>query len=110
MTLEILKPKKNISLILDDEFIQYCKLNNIEDIEKLAREVFNKGFTIVKYGSVPSIDVPIETKIVKSSPRIVQTNVTVEQGTPEIIIPKFIENDITKTIIKEIEKKDIYDE
>lgn len=39
--------------MLDDEFIQYCKLNNIEDIEKFAKQVFNRGFTLIKYGSEP---------------------------------------------------------
>lgn len=46
--------KKNC-LTLDDEFIQYCKLNNITDIEKFARKVFNQGFTIVKYGDKPMV-------------------------------------------------------
>jgi len=69
--------KKNY-LILDDEFIHYCKLNNIEDIQKLAKETFNKGFTILKYGETPmikntpkteikveKIDLPEEKKLVK---------------------------------------------
>lgn len=43
--------------MLDDEFIQYCKLNNIEDIEKFAKQVFDKGFTITKYGDKPQITV-----------------------------------------------------
>ena len=46
--------KKNNTLILDDEFIQYCKLNNIDDIEKYAKEIFNKGFTMIKYGDAPN--------------------------------------------------------
>lgn len=44
--------KKNY-LMLDDEFLLYCKLNNIEDIQKLAKETFNKGFTLLKYGEIP---------------------------------------------------------
>jgi hypothetical protein len=46
---------KKPSLILDDEFIQYCKLNDIEDIEKLAKEIFKKGFTMLKYGDRPGM-------------------------------------------------------
>lgn len=45
--------KKKLTLILDDEFIQYCELNNILDIEKLAKETFNRGFTILKHGETP---------------------------------------------------------
>jgi hypothetical protein len=37
------------SLILDKEFLDYCKLNNIEDVEGLARKVFKQGFDILKY-------------------------------------------------------------
>lgn len=110
MTLKTLKPKMNISLILDDEFIQYCKLNNIDDVEKFAREVFNKGFTLVKYGSVPIVDIPIEAKIVKVSPRTIQVDVEIEESTPDVIIPKSIEKEVIKEVIKEVEKKDIYDE
>ena len=54
MILKTLKQKQSTSLTLDDEFLQYCKLNNIENIEKLARETFNQGFAILKYGRVPS--------------------------------------------------------
>ena len=45
--------KKNY-LILDDEFIQYCKLNNIDDIEKKAKELFTCGFNLEKYGEKPN--------------------------------------------------------
>lgn len=74
MTLEKLKPKTNISLILDNEFVQYCKLNNIEDIEKLAKETFDRGFAILKYGMVPSgikIKEMVEEKI-KKDPDVVK--------------------------------------
>jgi hypothetical protein len=38
---------------LDNEFLQYCELNGIEDIDKLAKETFKRGFTILKYGETP---------------------------------------------------------
>lgn len=41
--------KQKKYLILSDEFIKYCKLNNIEDIEKHAEKVFNIGFMSEKY-------------------------------------------------------------
>ncbi len=44
---------KKYTLTLDKEFIQYCELNNIKDIDKKAKEVFNRGFTILKYGETP---------------------------------------------------------
>ncbi len=53
--------KQKYSLILDDDFIQYCKLNNIDDIDAFAKETFKKGFDLVKYGkfTLPPIG-PIE--------------------------------------------------
>lgn len=114
MTLKILKPKTNNSLILDDEFIQYCKLNNIEDVEKFAREVFNQGFTIIKYGNVPSIDVKVETKRVNVSPSqitIDPENVPEIIEKPEIVIPKSIKKQIEQEQIQNMKKKaDLYDE
>ena len=95
MTLKTLKPEANNSLILDDEFIQYSKLNNIEDIQKLAKKTFNQGFTILKYGSTPpnvaKIKEIVEEKI-KKDPDVVKA--------------------VTETVIemKKIEKNDLYGE
>lgn len=94
MTLKILKPKVNVTLTLDNEFIQYCKLNNIENIEEFAKEVFNQGFTIIKYGAIPQIDIKTETKVVKAGIRKVETDIIVEQGEPEIVVPKKILKDL----------------
>lgn len=38
------------SLTLDNEFIEYCRINNIDDIEKLAKDTFKTGFDMLKYG------------------------------------------------------------
>ena len=46
--------KKKLSLILDNEFIDYCELNNIDEPLKKAKETFNRGFTILKFGETPS--------------------------------------------------------
>ena len=47
--------KKKYSLTLSKEFIQYCELNNIDKIEELAHDVFERGYTILKFGETPSI-------------------------------------------------------
>jgi len=44
--------KKN-TLTLDKEFILYCELNKIKDINKIANETFNRGFSLLKYGETP---------------------------------------------------------
>ena len=89
-----LKKNPSTSLILDDEFLRYCELNNIEDIEKLARETFNRGFTILKYGATPGgveIKKIVEEKI-KKDPDVVKA--------------------VTETVIeiKKSDKNDLYAE
>jgi 16S rRNA C1402 (ribose-2'-O) methylase RsmI len=39
---------------LDNEFVQYCQLNNITNIDKQAQETFSRGFSLLKYGETPS--------------------------------------------------------
>lgn len=40
-------------LTLDNEFLKYCELNNIDNIEKFAIDTFRSGFNLVKYGNTP---------------------------------------------------------
>ena len=46
--------EKRHTLTLDKEFILYCELNNIKDINKTAQETFNRGFSLLKYGETPT--------------------------------------------------------
>jgi len=81
-------------LTLDNEFLKYCEINNITDPEKLSKEIFQKGFTIVKYGEIPNglrnQNTVIEKEIIK-----------------EVIVEKFIDRIVEKPIevIKEIIKE-----
>ena len=45
--------EKKFTLTLDNEFLQYCELNNIKDVNKLGKETFNRGFSLLKYGETP---------------------------------------------------------
>lgn len=65
--------KKKLYLTLDDDFIKYCEINNITDIEELARKVFNRGFTIEKYGEIALT--PAQNSI-KNDSKSVQINKT----------------------------------
>ena len=87
--------KQKNSLILDKEFIQYCELNGIEDIDKLAKETFNRGFTILKYG-----ETPFGKQQIKEVEKIVEVikEVPVEiKGKTKVI---------TKEVIKEVKVQD----
>lgn len=84
--------KKKNSLILDDEFIQYCELNKIDNIEKLAKETFNRGFSILKYGETPKVAKGKEKVIEKE---IIKEVIVEKQLPPEI---KYIEKEVIKEV------------
>ena len=49
--------------MLESEFIQFCELNGITNIEETAKKIFQQGFTIYKYGMHPPIKInPEPTK------------------------------------------------
>ena len=81
-------------LTLDNEFLKYCEINNIDNPEILAKEIFQKGFAIIKYGETPNglrnQNTVIEKEIIK-----------------EVIVEKFIDRIVEKPIevIKEIIKE-----
>ena len=103
MTLKTLKQKANNLLMLDDEFLEYCKINDIEDIEKLAREVFKRGFDIVKYGSIP---LSIISKTERS--KNVESGVYVQPMTTGFRYTD--KGELTIGDPKKVEKNTLYDE
>ena len=81
-------------LTLDNEFLKYCEINNIIDPEKLAKEIFQRGFFIIKYGETPNglkgQNTIIEKEVIK-----------------EVIVEKFVDRIVEKPIeiIKEVIKE-----
>lgn len=98
--------KKKSSLTLDDEFLEYCRLNNIDDVEKLAKETFNRGFTILKYGETPFGLKPTE-KIVEKEVKVEVIKEVPVEKIVEVIkeIPVNIKGD-TQIITKEVKVVD----
>lgn len=91
--------KKKTSLTLDNEFLQYCEINDIKDPEKLAKQVFDRGFSLLKYGETPIG--------AKSEPKIIEKEVIVEKEVikeVEKIIEKKVEVpvEVIKEVIKEV--------
>jgi len=84
--------KKKHSLILDNEFIQYCELNEITDIDKLAKETFQRGFALLKYGDSPTGETVIETKLkVRNDPPTKISVINEKVGVkPQLISDKII--------------------
>lgn len=95
--------KKKIALTLDDEFIKFCELNNIDHIEKLAKDTFNRGFSLLKYGETPTNNITTK-EIIKEIPVEVIKEVVIEKIV-EVIkeIPVEVKGD-TEFVTKEVEK------
>ena len=80
---------------MDDEFLEYCELNKVEKVNKLARETFDRGFTILKYGETPSflkgkeVIKEIEKEVVKEVEVIKEVEKIIEVEKPiEVIVEK----------------------
>jgi hypothetical protein len=88
--------KKKNSLILDNEFLIYCEINKIENIDKLAKETFDRGFSLLKYGETPTGNKTVKEKIVE-----VIKEVIIEKEIPIEIIKEVIVEKIVE-VIKEV--------
>lgn len=118
---------KKYTLTLDNEFTQFCELNNITNVEKKAQEAFNRGFTLLKYGETPTgnkvteyVEVPVETikeviiekvverivevpvEVIKEVIKEVKIEVPVEVIKEVVVEKKGKTNTITKEVIKEV--------
>jgi hypothetical protein len=78
-----------------DDILNYCKMNNIGDIDLFVGQCFKQGFDIKKYGFLGGNSTP--TEVIKEVEKIVEVEVI-----KEVPVEKIIEKEIE--VIKEIEK------
>lgn len=98
-----------------DEIKEYCRVNNIDDVDKFIRKILNQGFTTEKWGVIGENKEPkteIIEKIIISAittqpevkilEKVVISAITIE---PEIkVIEKIIYSGTSKPEIKFVEK------
>jgi hypothetical protein len=59
---------------LEDEILNYCKVNNINNVDDFKKNILKVGFTIEKFGAVPNarttekiiekvIEIPVEKNV-----------------------------------------------
>ena len=89
---------KNVSQIkLTDSQLksvrEYCKLNNIEDVDKFITKCYTEGFNIKKYGMIGDDTTPtiIETEVIKE---------VIKEIPVEVI--KYIDREVIKEVIVEV--------
>lgn len=107
--------EKRHTLTLDKEFILYCELNKIKDINKIANETFNRGFSLLKYGETPSGNVTEKEKIIEVI-KEVEVEKIVEifkevpfevKGETQIITQEVIKEVIVEKLIDDYECKNM---
>ena len=96
-----MKPKS--TLILDNEFIQYCELNKIDNVNKLAQETFNRGFSMLKYGETPSGSSTDKEKIIEVV-KYVEVPVEIIK---EVKVIQVVEKEVIKEVPVEIIKENV---
>jgi hypothetical protein len=78
----------NVNSKYENDILQYCKLNNIEDVSLFITQCFKQGFDIKKYGFLGTTNIP-EEKIIEK----------------EVIVEKLVEVPIEVKIIEYIDKE-----
>lgn len=88
-----------------DEINQFCKSNNIEDVNKFINKILNQGFAAEKWGSIG----PTQPKIIE---KIIISAVTQEQQIIHSENNNILKTDtkVTKTIDYPIDDSDFYGE
>ena len=103
----ILKMKEKNYLTLGKEFLKYCELNEIKDIESFASQVFNRGFTIIKFGETPvgfkSEPTVVEKEVVKEVIKEVPVEV-VKEIVKQVPVEVIVEKEVYITDDKEVKK------
>jgi len=98
--------KKKNSLILDNEFMEYCELNNIKNPDQLAKKIFNQGFSIEEYGATPTGLRPNEKIVEKEVIKEIIKEVPIEKIVEvEKIIYKDVIKEVPVEVVKEIIKE-----
>ena len=109
---------------IKDEIWQYCKSNNITNVDEFITSMLSRGFTAEKFGSVPwekpakikEVEKVVEKEVIKEVPvevikeveKIVEKKVEVPV---EVIKEVVVEKEVPVEVIKEIEKiveKEVY--
>ena len=85
-----------------DEIKEYCRVNNIDDVDKFIRKILNQGFTTEKWGVIGENKEP-KTEIIE---KIIISAITSE---PEIrIVEKVIISAITTNPETKVVEKIVY--
>jgi hypothetical protein len=99
----ISKNSINIPQELKDEIWDFCRMNDITNVDTFTINLIKQGLTIEKYGSSPIPPKIIEKEIIKEIEVIKEVEVPIEKIV-QVPVEKIIEKIIEKTVEVPVEK------
>ena len=84
---------------------EYCKLNNIEDVDKFITKCYTEGFNIKKYGLMgDDSGKSVEIEVIKEVVKYVETPVEIIK---EVEVIKYVDREVIKEVPIEIIKEKV---
>lgn len=105
-----------IPRILKDEIWDYCRLNNITNIDEFTIKLLRQGFTIEKFGATPVMrEKPNEEEVLEIKPIELELSEDIKKRIEDIkdvsdILEKEVEKQMVKKPIIKKNKDDLYGE
>ena len=106
----------NINPKYENDILQYCKLNNIVDVNLFVTQCFKQGFDIKKYGFLGKTDNDGEKDLIKEVIREKRVEVPVEiivekevikEVPVEVKVIEYVDREIIKEVFVEVPKETI---
>jgi len=102
----------NVNSKYEYDILQYCKMNNIEDVSMFVTQCFKQGFDIKKYGflgnSLNEGEKHLKTEVIGEKRIEIPVEVIKEVEVPvEIKVIEYVDREVVKEVLVEIPKEKI---
>ena len=102
----------NVNSKYEYDILQYCKINNIEDVSMFVTQCFKQGFDIKKYGflgnSLNEGEKDLITEVIVEKRVEIPVEVIKEVEVPvEIKVIEYVDREVVKEVLVEVPKEKI---
>ena len=102
----------NVNSKYEYDILQYCKINNIEDVSMFVTQCFKQGFDIKKYGflgnSLNEGEKHLKTEVIVEKRIEIPVEVIKEVEVPiEIKVIEYVDREVVKEVLVEVPKEKI---
>ena len=90
---------------IKDDIWDYCRINNITNMDKFIVDMVIQGLNIEKYGNSPIVPQVVEKEIIKEVEveKIVEVPVEkIVEKVVEVPVEKIVEKEVIKEVVKEV--------